>query len=268
MPIQDFVDGDGNFTDGFVAEAKTAAGADFAESKVFDDVPSLDTLVKNYAETKRSFGTRMDNVIQKPGADASDEDKAAYQKSLLAELGPATKPEDYEFGSKDDLPEGMTFNENLDKAWREFFHSQGWPASMVSQAGQFMRKMQMEQVEAEQVIQVQRLKDESAALDKDWPGESNIENNRLAFLAISEFGTDELKKLLITAGINDNPTDHERWFKIGFAPSQRRIWANIGKATKLTKSPGNQNGDPNTDESGGQEKSIRSFYPNSPGMKV
>lgn len=264
MPIQDFIDSDGNFTDGFVGEARTAAGEDFKESKVFDDVPCLDTLVKNYAETKKSYGVRMDNVIQKPSDDASDADKATYQQNLLKELGQAEKPEDYDFGSKDDLPEGVTFDENMDKAWREFFHSQGWPVSMVSTAGQFMREMQIKQAETEAAETTQRLKTESAALDKDWPGDSGIENNRLAFQAISEFGTDELKKLLADAGINENPTDHERWYKIGFSPAQRRIWANIGQATKKSETPGG--GEPGGGPESETKKAIKSFYPNSPDL--
>jgi len=251
---------DGSFSESFIGAARTIAGEGFEESKVFDDVHDVDTLTKNYAHAQKKLGERAENVINKPGENASEEDIAAYHQSLLQELGPAEKPEDYEFNTEG-LPEGFNYSKELENHWREFFHSNKWPVSMVNQVAEKMKEISLQQFQSNKEAQERIFKESCVAFDKDFKGDSAVEDNRLAFQAIKDFGTDELIKVLQEAGVYDDPTNHDKWQKAGFTPDQRRVWINIARATKRQTNIPNEGSDQNKNNI---NKVISDIYKNSP----
>ncbi|MCK5605435.1 hypothetical protein KAR91_26320, partial [Candidatus Pacearchaeota archaeon] len=115
--IMEYIDETGKFGDGFAEAATAIAGESHKGSKVYDDVPDFDTLVKNYADTKSLVGKKLEGVIQKPANDASDEDKAAYRDGLLTELGASENPDDYKFPEV----EGIEYHPDVAKLFQDYF---------------------------------------------------------------------------------------------------------------------------------------------------
>jgi len=223
---------DGNFTEGFAPAATASLGEGYQDSKVLEGITNPAGLIKAYADTKTAYGKKLEGVIAKPGENATDEEKASYRKTMLAELGTPESPDDYNFNRPESLPDGMTYDEEFEGAFRQLFHEVGMPADMAKSLADKFNEVQVARHVAAVEQAKQKLTEEATQLDKDWPGEKSTLNNRHAFKAIMQFGTEELKTLLKEANISTNPTNHDAWNKLNISPSQRRIWSNIGAAMK------------------------------------
>lgn len=67
----------------------------------YEEMKDVNSLMKGYDSLVKKMGQ---NPLVRPGDDASDDDKAAFRKTLAQELGATGNKEDYSFSS-DELPE-------------------------------------------------------------------------------------------------------------------------------------------------------------------
>lgn len=250
--ITEHIGEDGNFTDGFASAATEALGDNYKGSKIFEPIKNPADLLSVYADTKTAYGKKLEGVIQKPAANATDQEKAEYSKTLLTELGTPEKPEDYEFIRPEKLPEGMEYDENTEAYFRKIFFDIGVPKSIAGALSAKFNEMQIAAYNESVTKTSQQFIEDVKSLDNDWRGDKAVLNNRQAFKAIMQFGTDDLKKTLKEGNINNTLTDHVKWRALGFSPAQRRVWANIGAAMKSDEAitnegtPGSSNTDQNT----------------------
>lgn len=238
-----YISEDGAFTDqkpGLLA----LLGDEYKDSKALDDVPDVLKLTKAFIDTKKAYGQKLEGVIQKPPANATPEQKAAYRQGLLGELGAAKTAEELGF-TRPELPEGLAYDEAADKFYADLFVKLGVPKDIaVGLRSAF--------IEQQVAAHNQKVKDENTAFDKDvtafqgrHSGAKLTERLRMAHQALMHFaagdtvGPDKqtvkgLKTLLTEAkiGDNDNITDFKLWRQHGITPTQLELWANIGDRMK------------------------------------
>jgi hypothetical protein len=97
---------------------KAALEPDLQKHEDLADVKEVKTLARSYVDLKG----KAKNALFIPGADAKDEDKAAFSQKINEIRGVPTKPEEYElpFDKKD-----ANYNAEMDSAVRQMFHKVG-----------------------------------------------------------------------------------------------------------------------------------------------
>lgn len=218
------------------------AGEDHADSKVFDDIKDVAGLIKSHADTKSKLGKKLENVIQRPAENATDEQKAEFRKLLLKELGSKESAEELNI-TVPDLPEGMIRNDDLKNKWTGRFIEMGMPESMIQQC---ISHFVVDNIQTHN----ERIKAENEAFEtsvKDFRnnhrGVKEIEFVRVAHDALMRFASADtkmpdgtqvkgLKTLIKEADLFTNPTDYKKWRDLGINPDQLELWGNIGNRMK------------------------------------
>ena len=236
--MPELIDAEGNFTDDFKTALPDMLGEDHVGSKVMDDIPSLSMLVKRHADTKTDYGKRLENVIQKPGDDASDGDKAEFTKTLLTHLGTAEKVEDFDL-TVPTLPEDMTYNKEQEADYRNWCLENNIPKHIASLYADKYNAMNIEIFNASAEATKATLKEHDEAWDaeceqlkKDWPGVELNKNLRMALDAIKTFNKNnpELLAALEKSGLYTNPENFGALKEAGLTPANIRGWQEIGEA--------------------------------------
>jgi len=227
--IMEHIEADGKFAETFREQAITSLGDSFKGTKILDDVPDVGTLIKNYANTKAAYGKKLENVIQRPAANATDAEKAAFHSSLRKELGASENPDDFEMPRIADFEYGDQEIKN-EATFRKFFVDKGFSPEVAKGLVELSNAVQVETVSARLAAQSAADEASFAELDKDpaWSGDKAIENGRIAFAAIMEFGDDAMKALVKDSKIYDDPGNHQKWRDLGLDVRQRRILHAIG----------------------------------------
>ena len=231
------------------AALKSLAGPEHAETKCFDDVKDFPSLVKFAAETKSAIGKRLENVIQKPGKDATDADKAVYRASLKTELGAVKSGAEYEF-SRPVLPAGMQYDDVLEGKVRDMFAKAGVPKDEAKEIFETFNNHQLAMHKAYAEAETRQIAADDDQLRKDWPGNDMVVKPRLAFAAMKALGADAFPKLwngwaeadgsqieglearLKKAAIFDSPGDLAKWRECGVDTSMLRLYSVIGEKMK------------------------------------
>ena len=265
--IMEHIDETGAFTEGFADAAKSIAGEEHKDTKLFEKVSDVSTLIKVALDTKSAYGKKLEGVIQKPAEGATDQEKADYRSSLLKELGTPEKAEDYEFAKPESLPAGVAYNQELEDRFREVFLKRDVPADMAKGLVEDYNEIQLGAIQARLDEQQKAFEEDSKGLDKKWTGDAKIKNNRLAFKAIMRFGTEDLQTLLKDAKINEDVGNHQKWHDLGFSPSQREIWFNIGSATGTAEAITDE-GTPAAREQTGVKKAVEKIYDHPTSVKA
>ncbi len=244
--IMDSISPDGVFAESFKGQAIAIAGDDFKDSKVFDDVPDVSTLIKNYANTKASVGKKLDGVLTLPTDKSTDDERAEFRTSALKAIGAPDKADDYEFPR----PEGLQYNEDNEKIFRDLFHENNVPVGMAKVIVEKNNEMQVAAVKAHLEGEQQQFDTDAKAYTDARPGDSLIAGARTAHNAIMEFGGDikidgkALTEILKEAKIYDNAGDLKKWNDAGVQPTQLALWQKIGEKMKSPEPPGNEESGP------------------------
>jgi hypothetical protein len=228
--IMEHIGEDGAFTDGFAKATITHLGEGYQDSKSLDDVHNIGALAKIAIDSRRA-NTKLTEAaataIQRPGENATDEEKAAHKKLLRNELGASAKVEDYNFGKPLNLPEGLPWNEEGAKKWAEFFSKNSIPVEI---AREIVTAVHTEAIETFNKLQVTNKESFDATVkvitDKNQP-DAIKEMGRLAFKYLDTWGSDEAKEAI--KGMFEMPENFEEWSKRGIPPAQVAHMAKVAK---------------------------------------
>ena len=246
--MPNYFDESGNVTDEFRTELPTMLGDDHADNKMYGDIidredktgaSDIALMIKSGADTKAMVGKKMDNVIQRPGENATDEEKAEFTKALLSGLGTAEKVEDFDFAKPTDIPEGMDYSEDQVNAYRQWCLDNKIPKDIAKLYLDYHDGMQRDIFakgqETAQTVANERNEAWEADCEKlkaDWPGVELGKNLRIALNAIKTFNKNnpELLAALDKSGLYTNPENFGALRESGLTPSNIRGWQEIGEA--------------------------------------
>lgn len=244
--MEELFDSDGNAAEGFGAALPAILGDEHAGSKVFEDITGRETkdvsdvatILKAYADTKAMVGKKMDNVIQRPGENPTEEETATFNKTLLTTLGLGEKHEDFKLTMPDDLPEGFTANDENDKEFTQWCIDNDIPKSVAERMYTRYMQKQIELINKGTEAAKTKADEAEAAweteceqLKTDWPGTELGKNLRMVLKAIKEFNKNdpELLATLDKSGLYANPEDFKALREAGFTPRMIRGWQEIGE---------------------------------------
>jgi hypothetical protein len=254
------VDNDGNFTEAFTTKLPEFLGDDHKDFKGFDGVTNIGTLAKMYADTKTMVGRKLENVIQKPGENATDQEKADYIKAINEARGVPADPTGYAF-DKSGLPEDIAIGDQEEQFWKDAFYKAGVDAQGSNVLFDAYKQARVQEMQALQQAQQEAFEAEANTLKSAWKGDAMIENPRLAVNAIKGFADEATKAALDKAGVFNDPTNLKKWMDIGISPNQLLMWGKIGHAMKGGKVLNDAGTPDNSDSPRGKAMQL---YPNSP----
>ena len=209
----------------------TELGDDYKDSKALEGVADDVTLAKRFIDTQSKLGQRLEGVIQKPGKDATDEQKAAYEATLKEELGAPKTIEAYE----SDPVEGVSRSEEMTTFIKQTFLDEGIG---VGEYARIMNKLDLYRQEAQKqaiLDENQKFTEESEKFKSTHSGDKLTTGTRTALKAILQFAGDEQKDLtdsIKASKILDNPGDLDALRKLGIWPTTIAQWEKIGNLVK------------------------------------
>ena len=168
------------------------------------------------------------------------EGEAAKPTETKEETKPEGAPEKYEFKA----PEGKEY----DSAVLDSFSAAAKQANLTQDAAQKLLESMAPALVERQAAQVKAVQDgwlESSRADKEFGGEKLAENLAVAKSAIDTFASPELKALLNSTGLGNNPEVIRFAYKIGKAMSEDKVVTGQAAAS-------------------GQRDLVKSLYPNTP----
>jgi hypothetical protein len=194
---------------------KAALEPDLQKHEDLADVKEVKTLARSYVDLKG----KAKNALFIPGADAKDEDKAAFKQKINEVRGVPAKPEEYElpFDKK-----AANYNAEMDSAVRAMFHKVGvdkaQAQALLKEFGEIDKKFgsanmeKIEQTVAEKLVALQKADNEKAmstaatALKTEW-GDKYDTNVTLAMKVADnvEKVVPGFKQFAVDSGMGNNP---------------------------------------------------------------
>jgi|TARA_R110001592_G_scaffold13613_1_gene62250 hypothetical protein len=167
------------------------------------DIADVGALAKSFVHSQKMVGT---DKIALPKADATPEEMAAFYDRL-------GRPKEYEF-EKAELPEGMSYNEDMEKQMKNMMHESGLTNKQANDLYKgYMGYMGTQY--SEQAAQSEGQKQEwFKELQKDL-GKAFDQEVDLSQRAARELGGDDFLKWLDTSGQGNNPMFVKMFAKVG-----------------------------------------------------
>ena len=219
---------DGKFTSDFKPEM---LGEEYKGNKYLTEkTPDLIALLKSAADSKSALGKKLEHVIQKPGENATDQERAEYETELKEELGAGKATEDYIFEDN-----GVEHAEDFIKMLQQMFLDEGTSPAV---ANRLVAKLDAHYLEGQTTIAAateQQFQDDVKAYKADHLGNKLITGPRTALKAMLQFANDvqsDLNKEIIDKKVIADPNNFELLRSIGIGIAQLRIWEPIGEAMK------------------------------------
>jgi hypothetical protein len=261
MPVEiddiEIMTDDGRFTENL---APSLFGEEYKDSKEIslERVPDVVTLGKRFLETKSALDRKLENVIQKPGKDATEEQVKEYKQSLKKELGAPETVDAYEFTP----PEGVEHDENLVAAFKEAFLSEGVAPDAAARLVSKWDELQAAQVKSLNQAQQDAYEAEATEFKDSHPGDKLLIGGRTAAKMLLQFGNDEVASLIKDNKIMDDPGNLDTWRNMGFTPNHVAFFERVGEAMKSDTAITNE-GEPTSIEApkeGTQEAVVHKAY--------
>lgn len=238
------IDTEGNFTDAFTKALpgflgkETLTHDDGTPIKMFEKMPNLGSLVKMTFDTKTAQGKKQENVIQKPGENATDEEKVTFMAEIDAARGVPAEAQNYEFPLAEGETEETLYSEDERTAYKEFAKKHNVPSSVFNEFVLMNKKFTTGKTAAiTQKIQ----EGEDSAIEKlktNNPGDKLGLAGKQVFNALSKFNKNnpEFLAKMKEAGVFENPTDFQRWKNAGVSPQNFGAWLSIAQELKISHS--------------------------------
>jgi len=209
----------------------TELGDKYKDSKALEGVSDSTMLAKRFIDTQSKLGQRLEGVIQKPGKDATDEEKAQYETTLKKELGAPESIDAYE----SDPVEGVSRPDEMTTFIKQTFLEEGIAVGSYSR---IMNKLDTYRLQAQnQAIldENQKFIAESEKFKSTHSGDKLTTGTRTALKAMLQFAGSEEKDLtdaIKASKILDNPGNLDALRKLGIWPSTIERWERIGGLVK------------------------------------
>jgi len=258
-----YTEGTGVFTDHFRSSVTEMAGK---ETKIYDTVPDIQTLVKNHTELSSAMGGKLEDFVSQngyfkvPGAEATDEERAAFRVAMNV----PESADKYDFKLAD-LPEGMERDMELIDTFRDVFHTANISSEQAQPLVAAYETLQQQRQAAVQQAQDTKFNEAVTEYQKEYSTDQITTNTKQALEAVTQLmgpGDPELVETMKEIGLYENPTDLSLWRQINVSPKQVKMWTLAG--TKILGGPvPKSEGD---GDKGSQEAAAKELYPNSPGL--
>lgn len=263
----------------------TLAGPDHADSQSYKDAKDFPSFVKAAYDTHAMVGKKLDNVIQKPGGNATEDETKAYRTTLNKARGAPESGSEYEFPR----PDGVPYNEKREAEFRELLCKGGVPKDTAKMIWDWHNGNMVTDHTAgkEAAATAETVKQDKLRID--WPGDAMIEKPRLAYNAIQELGPDLLpdawedfkgpdgntikgiKSMMAEEKIYDSPGDLAKWNKIGISVDTLKYYEVLGRRMQikpLLTSEGSAGSGSLSDTEEAEKNRINAENRLSPGMQV
>lgn len=169
--------------------------------------PDIEGLAKGYVNLEKMLGTEK---IPKP---LSDEDQEGWDRWYAASGRPSTHDE-YEFSRPDQLPDGLGYDEDLEKDFRASAYGLGLNKKQAGGLYEKFVKHQVERYGAFQTAKKQAVAQAQADLQRELGAkyESEMKN---AHIAVQKYADPEFKTYLDESGLGNHPALIRAFMKIG-----------------------------------------------------
>ena len=198
------VNADGSFSEDW--RNRFADNEEIAQSKVLDNVKNFDDLVGQFVNGQKVIGQKTEGMVKIPGEDASEEDVKAFREAM----GVPEKPNDYEIGRPEDIPEDR-YDVEMEKKFRGIFHELNLPKQTAETLHGRYNELQKARMEAMEQAEQKQIEDTEKALKKEWGGD-HAANMETAKRAYAKLGLEELAQI---TGMGDDARFLKAVFDLG-----------------------------------------------------
>jgi len=195
-------------TDGWRAQLPD----DLKENEAFTGFEKIGDFANAYlkkGKTQTDLEGKLTNSVQLLKDDASDEDRATF----FSKIGRPDKPEGYEF-KKPDLPEGITYDENQEKEFRNTCHTLGLSKGQATGIYDNFHQYVIKSFQALDGKRKQIRNEAEIKLKADW-GDKYTENVEISRRAAKALGGEEFITFMDQSGLGDNPIMVKTFHDIG-----------------------------------------------------
>ncbi len=227
----------GEFTDEFRTALPEMLGDEHKDSKVMENVKDLKTLVLNHANTKSAYDKKMENIIQRPAADADDTVKADFVKLLQKELGAPDNAGDYDLSKLIDGDSPMLPKEAAEKL-AEIFHNHGSSKAAVAAVTEAYMELWQAAINQQTETETKSFNEAVTKYQGDLPGDKGTVNTRSAIDAMRKFNKNnpDFLKELDESKFYDNPSDLNKLRALGMSVGDLLAWSEIAKELGVSHS--------------------------------
>jgi hypothetical protein len=168
---------------------------DLRADRSLEGIRDLRGLASGYVNAQKLIGQKTINAI--PGDDATPEQRQSFMRAL----GVPEKPEDYGLKKPEKLPEGMAYNDELQKEFAGKAHELGFTAKQAQGLLEWFNGKGVGEFETMQQRMGERRTQAETELKKEW-GKAYDGNLELANRVIRDLGVAEILK---AEGLDNSP---------------------------------------------------------------
>jgi hypothetical protein len=169
---------------------REALPEDLATDKSMADIKDLEGLAKSYIHAQKMIGT---DKVPVPREDWTDSD----WDNFYNKLGRPESPEQYDLEKPEELPEGMSFNEEYEEEFKKQAHKRGLSKAQANKMWKFLQDKSIENYSSAVESRKQANQEGWENLRKEWGKafDSNVKlSEKVAAVAGPEF-TEWAKKV-------------------------------------------------------------------------
>jgi hypothetical protein len=186
---------------------------EYRDEKTLSKYQSVGDLAKGHVHLSRMMG----NSVKIPGEDSTDEERNDFYNKI----GRPETADNYEY-ERPDMPEGMAYNDDAEKAFKHLAHDQGLSQKQLGSILDFYNKFALDsQIDNKLLMDEAYFKGE-AALQKEWGMKGYDRNVAIAQRAMREMGGPELEKLMSEDPRGSHPALIKAFYKMGLKNQEAR----------------------------------------------
>jgi hypothetical protein len=186
---------------------------EYRDEKTLSKYQSVGDLAKGHVHLSRMMG----NSVKIPGEDSTDEERNDFYNKM----GRPETADNYEY-ERPDMPEGMAYNDDAEKAFKSLAHDQGLNQKQLGSILDFYNKFALDsQIDNKLLMDEAYFKGE-AALQKEWGMKGYDRNVAIAQRAMREMGGPELEKLMSEDPRGSHPALVKAFYKMGLKSQEAR----------------------------------------------
>lgn len=186
---------DGSFGEGFAK----LVGDEYAGHAEIKNAGNLQTFVKNHFNLVKKLGEKTEGMVKIPGEKATEDEVKAYRTAI----GVPDNADGYQF-EKPQLPEGMSFDEGLEKGFKAMALELNLNAKQAAGLYKMYNDYQMGLHQSVMDADTQNTTTAQEALKKEWGGKYQ-DNVNLSLKAMNTFADPEFKKYLDETRLGNHP---------------------------------------------------------------